>query len=69
MNKKRYKIRCEKKKKYTLAYLDHVILFKENLEDHLNGIRIILVKFVKEGLKLKLEKVKVMVPKLFFSDI
>ena len=52
------------RKRDTIAYLDDVILSTENLEGHLSGYRRILIKFEKAGLKLKPEKLKILVPKL-----
>ena len=54
-----------------IAYLVDVLLFTENLEDHLNRLRTKLGKIEKARLKLKPEKLKVVVRKLIFlgSDI
>jgi uncharacterized protein YaaN involved in tellurite resistance len=50
-----------------LAYLNDVILFTENLEDHLIELRRILGKFEKADLKLKPEKLKNSSTKTSFS--
>ena len=66
MNKEKNKGVEAKRKIDTSAYLDDVILFTEKNKDHLNGLRRILGKFGKAGLKLKPEKLKAVVTKLVF---
>ncbi|KAK2703677.1 hypothetical protein QYM36_017973 [Artemia franciscana] len=55
-----------KKKTDTLIYLDDVILFTETNESQLDGLKRILGKFERAGLKLKPQKLQILVQKLVF---
>ena len=55
-----------KKKTDTLSYLDDVNLFTKTIESHLDGLKRISGKVERVGLKLKPQKLQILVQKLVF---
>jgi putative transposase len=43
---------------FTLVYLDNILIFSDNLEDHYNHVKLVIERLRKHNLKVKLSKCK-----------
>ncbi len=43
---------------FTLVYLDDILIYSDNLEDHYNHVKLVIERLRKHNLKVKLSKCK-----------